>query len=475
MPGFGFGKKICQWCVQHEAAKKAEAAGVEREAVQPVMVAPWLRRERRSLPISITQLLLGANVAVFVGMALAGLSLTNPTSQQLIHWGANFGPLTLGSQPWRLLTSCFVHSGIIHIGFNMWCLWSLGQLAEALYGEWTFAGIYLVSGVASMLVSALWRFGGVSVGASGAIFGVAGALAASFYFGEFSLPREAISRQLSSLVMFIGYNLLFGAVAGHIDNAAHLGGLVAGGILGLVIAKAAPYREMWPRRLAILSAMLGIVAASTFAFGRSKAYLVHHQQGTMLLQEGKIAEAIPELQIAARIRPDFVPTHLALAYAYWEQKNFPAAEDELKQIVAAHPNYALAYYRLGWLYRDMHKPELARAAFDKLLQLDPNAADGHVGLGALLADDKKCEAALQQYQTAAQIDPQADNVWYNMGLCYSELHRYDEAIAALQRQVQLSGEQSNVEAALAKAYRAKGMTAEAEIAEKKVSKLKPED
>src|SRR5438270_7112682 len=113
MPGLGFGKRICQWCVQHQKAQRAAASGVEEDAVQPIMAAPWVARQR-TLPISLTYLLVGINVAVFVGMALAGVSLTEPTSQQLIHWGANYGPLTLGGQWWRLLTSCFLHIVIIH-------------------------------------------------------------------------------------------------------------------------------------------------------------------------------------------------------------------------------------------------------------------------------------------------------------------------------------------------------------------------
>ena len=122
----------------------------------------------------------------------------------------------------------FLHIGVIHIAFNMWCLWDLGALAESLYGHWTFASVYLISGVAGSVASVAWHPGTVSAGASGAIFGIAGALIASFYLGEFSLPRAAIQPSLRSVIMFAGYNLLFGAVSGRTDNAAHIGGLVCG-------------------------------------------------------------------------------------------------------------------------------------------------------------------------------------------------------------------------------------------------------
>ena len=87
--------------------------------------------------ITLTKIIFGINVAVFVAMVLSGVSLMQPTTWQLIKWGANWGPLSLGSQPWRMLTSNYVHIGIIHIFFNMWCLWNLGQLAERIFDRWT--------------------------------------------------------------------------------------------------------------------------------------------------------------------------------------------------------------------------------------------------------------------------------------------------------------------------------------------------
>ncbi len=233
LPAFGFGRK-CQWCKQHEAAQRGEDVSPQR--VEPV---PWMRQQSSSMIV--TQAIFGINVAVFVAMMLAGVSmLDNPSGQDLVHWGANFGPLTVSGQWWRLLTCVFVHGGLLHIGFNMWCLWDLGRLAESVYGHWTFAAVYLICGLAASVASVIWYPAVLSVGASGAIFGIAGALISSFYLGEFSLPRAAISGTLRSVVVFVGYNLFFGAVIAHIDNAAHIGGLLIGLLLGALIAKVAP-------------------------------------------------------------------------------------------------------------------------------------------------------------------------------------------------------------------------------------------
>src|SRR5262249_40779524 len=175
------------WCVRHEAAQRGETSD---DATQPVMPVPWERGATRH--VALTQVLVGINAAVFLGMILAGMSLTDPSTQQLIRWGANWGPLTLGGQPWRLLTCIFLHAGILHIGFNMWCLWDLGALCESLYGPWTFGAVYFISGVGASITSVAWNPGGVSVGASGAIFGVAARARRPEPRGEGSVQRPPV-------------------------------------------------------------------------------------------------------------------------------------------------------------------------------------------------------------------------------------------------------------------------------------------
>ncbi|MGO8985399.1 MAG: rhomboid family intramembrane serine protease, partial [Terriglobales bacterium] len=246
LPGLSFGKKLCQWCVQNEAAKRGEDLPVQR-----VETVPWMRSQSTSM--AVTQAIFGINVAVFLAMALSGVAMfDNPSGRDLVQWGANFGPLTVSGQWWRLLTCVFIHAGLLHIGFNMWCLWGLGRLAESVYGHWTFALMYLICGLAASLGSIIWNPVILSVGASGAIFGIAGALLASFYLGEFSVPRAALSGTLRSVVVFVGYNLFFGAVMAGTDNAAHIGGLLMGLLLGALIAKVAPQQDDVLRRVAVL-------------------------------------------------------------------------------------------------------------------------------------------------------------------------------------------------------------------------------
>jgi membrane associated rhomboid family serine protease len=255
LPGLAFGKKICQWCVQHEAYQRGE---VHEDAPQRVMPTPWVRRSEST--IGLTQVIFGINAAVFLGMALSASTVMDFPLRELVQWGANFGPLTLSGEWWRLLTNIFVHGGIIHIAFNMWCLWNLGALSESLYGRWTYAAIYLICGLGASLTSVAWHPGAPSVGASGAIFGLAGALITALKLGEFSVPRSALSDTLRSLGMFVLYNLIFGQLIGTTDNAAHIGGLITGLILGALIALIAPQQEQAPRRAAIFLVMILVLA-----------------------------------------------------------------------------------------------------------------------------------------------------------------------------------------------------------------------
>lgn len=267
LSGFTFGKKICPWCKQHEAEQRGEET-----QYQPVMATPW--RSQEAKPVLITQAIFGINVAVFVGMLLSGASLMSPSGASLLAWGANYGPYTLSGEWWRLLTSCFVHIGIIHIAFNMWCLWSLGGLAERLYGHFTFACVYLLCGISGSLGSLMWhRTPTLSAGASGAIFGIAGAVIASIKLGEFSSHVMAQST-MRSLIAFVGYNVVFGAVSGMTDNACHFGGLLAGLLMGALIAKVAPEPRPMPR-VGVFVLVAALLAGGGYALQRSRAHLYY--------------------------------------------------------------------------------------------------------------------------------------------------------------------------------------------------------
>jgi rhomboid protease GluP len=334
LPGLTFGKKLCQWCVQHEAAQRGEDSPIQR--VEP---APWKRSQSSSMPV--TQAIFGINVAVFVAMSLAvGVTVLGdpPWAALSLRLGANFGPYTLSGQWWRLLACVFIHGGLLHIAFNMWCLWSLGRLAESVYGHWTYAAIYLITGLASSLMSLAWHSSSpvLSVGASGAIFGIAGALISSFYLGEFSLPRGVMAGMLRSVVSFVAYNLFFGAVIARTDNSAHIGGVLMGLLLGALVAKVAPGGDDFLRRTAVLLVGVLFVLGGVLWLQHSRGYLAQMQYGVSLLQDGKMDQGIAELQTAIRQQPAYAEGYRQLARAYLFKGDFQSAQRELTALAGVY-------------------------------------------------------------------------------------------------------------------------------------------
>jgi rhomboid protease GluP len=208
----------------------------------------------------VTTLLVAINVLVWGVNILSGMSVFSPHPQQLLAWGGNFLPATR-EQPWRLFTAMFLHGGVIHLALNMWALWSTGRVVERFYGNAQMLMIYLVSGLAGSLASLFFAASrSVSIGASGAIFGVVGCLLAALYTKSNKLPPQVVRTLRSSMLGFVGYSLIMGFVVGFIDNAAHIGGLVAGWSMGVVLAEKFDPDEY--RRQAALRMAIALVTAA---------------------------------------------------------------------------------------------------------------------------------------------------------------------------------------------------------------------
>lgn len=185
----------------------------------------------------VTLALVVVNVLIFVGLAASSGSPLQIPSDLLIRAGGNFAPLVQKGEPWRLLSALFLHGGLLHVGLNMFALYQAGQVVERLFGRIGFIVVYMGAGLLGNLASLWWRQGGVSVGASGAIFGVYGALLAYLLLQRGSVPADVFREMRSGTLGFIAYSLFAGFSLPGIDNAAHLGGLAGGFVLGLALAE----------------------------------------------------------------------------------------------------------------------------------------------------------------------------------------------------------------------------------------------
>ncbi len=177
----------------------------------------------------ISPILLNINIIIFIIMAITGVNIMLPDNESLLLWGANFRPATLDGEWWRLLSSCFLHIGIFHLLMNMYALLYIGMLLEPYLGKSRFLSAYLITGIAGSAASLYWNELTISAGASGAIFGMYGVFLAMLTTNL--IEKSARKALLTSIAVFVGYNLLNG-LQGGIDNAAHIGGLVSGLIIG---------------------------------------------------------------------------------------------------------------------------------------------------------------------------------------------------------------------------------------------------
>ena len=183
----------------------------------------------RPKKIVVTNILIALNVIAF--FAVFALSGANLNVLNLLRYGALNSVLVQNGEFWRLITAGFLHSGIFHLIFNMYALYIIGTQIENFAGKWKFLAIYFCSMLTASLMSCIINPNSVSVGASGAIFGLLGALV---YFGyHYRLYLGSVLR--NQIIPLILFNLLLGFMVSGIDNAAHLGGLIGGLLISMAL------------------------------------------------------------------------------------------------------------------------------------------------------------------------------------------------------------------------------------------------
>jgi rhomboid protease GluP len=188
----------------------------------------------RATPV--TRTLIIANVLIFAMMLPEWKSIFGPSDATLVRWGADYGPLTMNGQYWRLISSTFIHFDLGHIFFNMLALLSLGHIAERAFSRVTYLVVYFGAGLCGSLASQFFHPNDICVGASAAIFGLAGLLLPPLAMHRLSISPKLLTRPLWNVALFAIYNLGYGALHPQIDNAAHVGGFIFGVLLGVVFS-----------------------------------------------------------------------------------------------------------------------------------------------------------------------------------------------------------------------------------------------
>jgi rhomboid protease GluP len=207
--------------------------------------------------------LVAINLAAFAAMLMHGAGLWHSPNDIQLAWGAGFGPATKDGQWWRLGSALFLHFGLLHLSLNMWALWDGGRLVERLYGTLRFTALYFASGLAGNLASLLVQGDhAVSGGASGAVFGVYGALLACLWIERGRVHPVEFRWLFGAAAIFTVANVIFGLLIQGIDNGAHIGGLLSGMLAGvaLVPAFAPDGTRRRAQALAAITYVLAVIA-----------------------------------------------------------------------------------------------------------------------------------------------------------------------------------------------------------------------
>jgi rhomboid protease GluP len=410
LPALTFGElqTLCEEC-------RAKAPYESAEPAEPELETPPLKS-------AATASLMAISIAVWIAMVVSGVSPLAPESTDIVRWGGDHGPLALGSEPWRLLTSAFVHVGIIHLVLNMWCLWQLGRMAEGIFGRAGLLAIYAQTAVSASLLAVWWGPLRTGAGASGAIFGIAGAVISALYVGNLPVPREHAKKTLQSLVAFAAYNLMIG-LAGNISNMAHLGGLLGGLAIGAALAHSLPFHsapvdqyaipgkddagERYRNRQKFVFTMAAVVlAVAYFGVRQVRAYAPHLLQLQEAYDKGDYAAAIAEAEVVLQHEPDEAYTLALLGSALERTGEVARAEAAYIKSIQASPQYPYPAVRLAGIRIDKGKPAEARAILDRLFRSDaPEDEYAQLYYGLALDGEGSHQVAHRYFDRAVELAP----------------------------------------------------------------------
>ena len=381
----------------------------------------------------------------------------------LLEFGASFKPYVQRGEYWRLLMPMFLHAGLAHLFLNGLGLYALGRILERIYGYGRFACLYVGAGIGGSLLS-VWRSSGIAVGASGAIFGIAGAIVVTGYlrrevtsprwrrvFGRLMVLAILADLALGIEIPAIARWLRMGEV--RIDNWAHVGGLVSG--MALAALMPPPRRREYgyhgsvvrERSPAIVALPAAIVALSmAFAAEHYRAYLAVTrtlEESARLRTAHQDDRALGLAQEAARQSPTDERPHEQLGLLYLEQKRIPEAIREYGEALRLSPDSPRAQLGLALAYRESGDLPKSRELFEAVVKAAPEDAEGQETLADVCAELKLYQEAVSHYQLALRLDPDmaaAHNnlAWLDATADDPHFRNPEEALDHARRAVELS-------------------------------------
>lgn len=336
------------------------------------------------------------NLSMFLVMLLAGASPLRVDIEHAVGAGAVDPGLVWQGEPWRLATACFVHLGFWHVALNVWVLWQLGTVLERLVGGARLVLVYVATGVFGFGVSVA-LLAVPTAGASGAVFGIVGALLA---VAGLAHDRELGRALVRTLVPFVVATFALGFLVPGIDNAAHAGGLAFGWLLGYGLQQgegvSAPGKSgyLGTVALAVSAVVLALVVAYSARPILSPRY--HAIAGLAALVDKKADVAKRHAEEVVRLAPDDGASLVLLARVR-DEAGDPAQANKLAQ-------QALTRF----------DPEPAVAYAEATRRLVPWGDDGDGLWGDLRTNALLCRAALEQVGAAPAAEMKNQCAWLKL-------------------------------------------------------------
>lgn len=372
----------------------------------------------------VTAALFAANMIVFILLVFltSARSILIPTEQILIDWGANFGPVTLCGEPWRIITSTFLHASIVHLALNLYVLFNLGPYAENLLGSKRMFALYFLAGVTGSLFSLIWNPFQISAGASGALFGLFGCFVEESVLGS-GFTVEEIFRPARVMLLFaVVISCVYGAFIPGIDNAAHLGGFLAGALLSHFFRQ--DLKVSWNKRdsavvgLSLTALILG-TSIKYFSVRTNPQFLAMHdnQSALPLIKERKYKEALTYLNLAASRYKD-MPLLLRLSIVNCHLRRYDVALKNCEDAVALFPKNPDALIARAYVYQQRGDENLAIESANMAIKLDERYAPSYNARAWIFASFGKLQNSIDDSTKALSINPNYAAAFDTRGLAY---------------------------------------------------------
>jgi membrane associated rhomboid family serine protease/Tfp pilus assembly protein PilF len=389
----------------------------------------------------VTWSLLALNIFIwFVMEASGGTENVNV----LTVFGVNERIAIWNGEYWRLLSSMFIHIGLLHLAGNCLFLYLCGPLLELSYGHEKFLIIYILSGFLGNILSLLgmkYSVTGISAGASGALFGILGALISFTIMERKVLPQKLYKSLIKNLIIIVVLNLLVGLIIPNIDILAHSGGFLAGLILGYILENEI-YTDEKKKRNKLIPTAGGIIF---LLMSLSISYLamtapgnISYYTGNNYLRDEQYEEAEKEFTKAIAIEPDSSDIYMKLAITCLGQNKIDMALEKIENSLKMDQKNLLANYIAGSIYQQKGDLEKALFYYRKSIEIDSKFALGYQGTGDIYRLQKKWALAIENSKKAIEMNALLPSAYSSLGWIYLYQQNIEEGKKNFDRALSIS-------------------------------------